>query len=48
MTEIYLHIAARMADYIATHPYALGPLIYAQQHMVYPWDWRYADKTARA
>ena len=21
MTEIYLHIAARMADYMATHPY---------------------------
>ena len=21
MTEIYLHIVARMADYIATHPY---------------------------
>ena len=24
MTEIYLHIVARMADYIATHPYATG------------------------
>ena len=22
MTEIYLHIVARMADYMATHPYA--------------------------
>ena len=21
MTEIYLHIVARMADYMATHPY---------------------------
>ena len=24
MTEIYLHIVARMADYIATHPYIPG------------------------
>ena len=23
MTEIYLHIVARMADYMATHPYYL-------------------------
>ena len=23
MTEIYLHIVARMADYMATHPYGL-------------------------
>ena len=24
MTEIYLHIFARMADYMATHPYVVG------------------------
>ena len=24
MTEIYLHIVARMADYMATHPYNAG------------------------
>ena len=26
MTEIYLHIVARMADYIATHPYSVCDL----------------------
>ena len=25
MTEIYLHLDARMADYIRTHPYARPP-----------------------
>ena len=24
MTEIYLHIVARMADYMDTHPYRVG------------------------
>ena len=27
MTEIYLHIVARMADYMDTHPYSLTPLV---------------------
>ena len=27
MTEIYLHIFARMADYMATHPYQLRDVV---------------------
>ena len=27
MAEIYLHIGARMADYIATHPYVCDPVM---------------------
>ena len=27
MAEIYLHIGARMADYIATHPYVSDPVM---------------------
>ena len=27
MTDIYLHIVARMADYMATHPYAVWDLL---------------------
>eukprot|EP01048_Picozoa_sp_COSAG05_P019906 COSAG05_NODE_3244_length_2213_cov_40.222751_2_plen_48_part_00 len=29
MTEIYLHIVARMADYMDTHPYACAHVSYA-------------------
>ena len=37
MTEIYLHIDARMADYIRTHPYAKPPsqhILIALMHVV--------------
>ena len=35
MTEIYLHIVARMADYMATHPY-----IYATPTEIPDQSWR--------
>ena len=34
MTEIYLHIDARMADYICTHPYLLLRMPYMQAGLV--------------
>ena len=33
MTEIYLHIVARMADYIRTHPYERMPCSHAQHEL---------------
>ena len=33
MTEIYLHIDARMADYIRTHPYFWVRAVAAASHL---------------
>ena len=32
MTEIYIHIVARMADYIATHLYTVGSVQHKMLH----------------
>ena len=38
MTDVYLHIDARMADYMATHPYVLRPVVYAEHQHPYQLD----------